>query len=160
MPVKLETLKLNKVLRGQGATPRFAVLVNQAEKEVLVKEIQRDPITGQILHLDMQVLTGNERIKVKVPVVLAGREKLEKNNLILEIFNSEVEISGPANKLPESFTIDVSKMNAGDVITAGDIELTDRDIRMITAVEETLAVVSVPKQSEEDVEDNSEEESE
>ena len=158
MPVKLERTKLNKVLKDQGAAPRFSVIVNDTEKEVLVKEIQKDPITDQILHVDMQVLTGNERIKVKVPVVLTGREALEKNNLILEVFNLEVEISGPVNELPESFTIDVSEMNVGDTITAGDIELPGTNIRMQTPAEETLAVVSVPRQtSEEEAEDSDEE---
>lgn len=158
MPVKLERTKLNKVLKDQGAAPRFSVIVNDTEKEVLVKEIQKDPITDQILHVDMQVLTGNERIKVKVPVVLTGREALEKNNLILEVFNLEVEISGPVNELPESFTIDVSEMNVGDTITAGDIELPGTNIRMHTPAEETLAVVSVPRQtSEEEAEDSDEE---
>lgn len=147
MPVKLEALKLIKALKNQGATPRFSVIINQAEKEVLVKEIQRDPITGQILHLDMQVLSKNKRIKMKVPVVLTGREILERNNLILEVFNSEIEVSGPANKLPESFSIDVSEMKAGDIITAGDIKLMDEDIHLHTPADETLAVISVPKQS-------------
>lgn len=158
MPVKLEMSKLNKVLKNQGSTPRFSVIVNQAEKEVLVKEVQRDPITGQILHVDMQVLTGNKRIKMKVPVVITGREILERNNLILEVFNSEIEISGSANKLPESFTIDVSKMSAGDIITAGDIKFADEDIHLHTPADETLAVVSIPKQSTVDDEDSGENE--
>ena len=142
--VKIEASKLNRVLKDKGTSSRFFVMINQEEKEVLVKEVQNDAITGQIIHVDMQVLTGDEQIKMKVPVMLTGREALERNNLILEIYNSEIEISGPANALPESFSIDVSNKNAGDTITVKDIELTGTDIRILTSEDETLAVISVP----------------
>jgi len=157
MPVKVEMLKLNKVLRNQGKTPRFLVKVGEEEKEVLVKEIQRHPITDEILHLDMQVLTGNERVRVKVPVIMTGRELLERNNLILEVFNSEVEISGPANALPDSISINVSEMKAGDVITAGDVKLMGEDIHMHTPAGETLAVVSFLKHSNDEEDEDKEE---
>ncbi|NLO83303.1 MAG: 50S ribosomal protein L25 [Clostridiales bacterium] len=155
-PVKIEASKLAKALKGQGATPRFSAMVNKEETEVLVKEVQKDAITGQILHVDMQALTGDEHVRVKVPVILTGREALERNNLILETYISEVEISGPANILPESLSIDVSNMNAGDTITVRNIKLTVTDVRIHTAEDEVLAVVSVPKQARQAGEDSDE----
>jgi len=145
MPVKFEFKKLNKALRDQGKTPRFVVKIGEEDREVLVKEIQRDPISDQILHVDMQVLTGNERVKIKIPVIMTGRELLESKNLILEVYSSEVEISGLVDSLPDSVSIDVSELKPGDTITAGDIKFEAEDIRMHTPVDEILAVVSVPK---------------
>src|SRR5690606_22048694 len=112
-------------------------------KNVIIKEIQKDPIKGNVLHVDLQAIAADEVIRTTIPVIFEGREEVENRQLLLEIYLSEVEISGPANIIPGSITMDVKGKEAGDTLTVGDIEFDSR-ITPITPLDEVLAAITVP----------------
>lgn len=144
MPVKFKETELNRVLKAQGMNPRLTVMLGGQEKNAIIKEIQNDPIKGNILHVDLQAVAADEVIRATIPVVFEGREEVERRQLLLEVYLFEVEISGPANIIPGSITVNVEGKEAGDTVTVGDIEF-DAGITPITPLDEVLAVVTVPK---------------
>lgn len=143
-PIKFKESELNKVLKDQELNPRLTVMLDDEEKNVIIKEIQKDPIKGNVLHVDLQAIAADEVIRTTIPVIFEGREEVENRQLLLEIYLSEVEISGPANIIPGSITMDVKGKEAGDTLTVGDIEFDSR-ITPITPLDEVLAVITVPK---------------
>ena len=151
-PIKFKESELNKVLKDQELNPRLTVMLDDEEKNVIIKEIQKDPIKGNVLHVDLQAIAADEVIRTTIPVIFEGREEVENRQLLLEIYLSEVEISGPANIIPGSITIDVTGKEAGDTVTVADIEF-NSSITPITPLEEVLAVVTVPKVEDVDVSD-------
>ena len=144
MPIKFKESELNRVLKDRGMNPRLTVMLGGQEKNAIIKEIQNDPIKGNILHVDLQAVAADEVIRATIPVVFEGREEVERRQLLLEVYLSEVEISGPANIIPGSITVNVEGKEAGDTVTVGDIEF-DAGITPITPLDEVLAVVTVPK---------------
>ena len=143
MPVKFGELELNKVLKNQGMSPRMNIMLGDEEKEVLIKEVQRDPVRGNVIHVDLQAIAVDEVIRTTIPVIFTGREEVENRQLLLEVYLFEIEVSGPANIIPDSITIDVRENVAGDTVTMGDISLDSR-ITSITPPDEVLAVVTMP----------------
>jgi len=143
-PIKFKESELNKVLKDQELNPRLTVMLDDEEKNVIIKEVQKDPIKGNVLHVDLQAIAADEVIRTTIPVIFEGREEVENRQLLLEIYLSEVEISGPANIIPGSITMDVKGKEAGDTLTVGDIEFDSR-ITPITPLDEVLAVITVPK---------------
>ena len=143
MPVKFDELELNKVLKSQGMNPRMTVMLGDEEKNAVIKEVQRDPIKANILHVDLQVIAVDEVIRTTIPLNFEGREDVESRQLLLEVYLFEVEVSGPANIIPDSITIDVNGKEAGDTVTMTDIDIDSR-ITPITAPDEVLAVVTAP----------------
>ena len=143
-PIKFKESELNKLLKAQGMNPRLTVMLDDEEKNVIIKEVQKDPIKGNVLHVDLQAIAADEVIRTTIPVIFEGREEVENRQLLLEIYLSEVEISGPANIIPGSITMDVKGKEAGDTLTVGDIEFDSR-ITPITPLDEVLAVITVPK---------------
>lgn len=143
-PIKFKESELNKVLKDQELNPRLTVMLDDEEKNVIIKEVQKDPIKGNVLHVDLQAIAADEVIRTTIPVIFEGREEVENRQLLLEIYLSEVEISGPANIIPGSITMDVKVKEAGDTLTVGDIEFDSR-ITPITPLDEVLAVITVPK---------------
>jgi large subunit ribosomal protein L25 len=155
MPIKFDESELNKVLKSQGMNPRMTIMLGDEKKNVLIKEVQKDPIKGNVIHVDLQAIAVDEIIRTTIPVIFSGRENVESKKLLLEVYLFEIEVSGPANIIPDSITIDVSGNEAGDTVTMADIEL-DSQIDPITPLDEVLAVVTMPMIEEEESEDGEE----
>ncbi|MGB4157155.1 MAG: 50S ribosomal protein L25 [Clostridiales bacterium] len=143
MTIKLQESELNRVIKTQGTSPRLIVMIGDEKKNVIIKEVQNDSIKGNILHVDLQAIAADEVIRTTIPVIFEGREEVESRQLLLEIYLFEVEVSGPANIIPGSITIDVTGKEPGDTVTMADIEL-DFRITPVTPLDEVLAVITAP----------------
>ena len=149
MPVKFNELELGKVLKSQGMNPRMEVMLSGEKKNVLIKEVQKEPVKGNILHVDLQAIAVDEVIRTTIPVIFEGRDEVEARHLLLEAYLFEIEVSGPANIIPGSITVDVVGKEPGDTVVMSDIELDSR-ISPVTPLDEVLAVVTMPREEEEE----------
>ncbi|MDD2574219.1 MAG: 50S ribosomal protein L25, partial [Firmicutes bacterium] len=77
-PVEIDGKELNRLLRHYGESSLVGLDIDGGVKTVLIKEVQRDPVSRQVLHVDFQETRFDQRIKTVVPVVLVGRERIEK----------------------------------------------------------------------------------
>lgn len=141
VPVKFNKKVLNRVLRKHTKNARLQVKLGSDTKICIVKEVQRDPINGDIQHIDMQAVTADKTVRVKIPIVYNGRELLEDKKLLLHIFVSEVEAAAKATKVPEFITVDVSTRKSGDRITVRDLKIDD-DIKIFEEQNKVIAVIT------------------
>jgi large subunit ribosomal protein L25 len=110
------------------------------DRKALIREIQRHPVGGLILHLDLQHISLTERIVVEVPIVLLGTPLgVKDGGGILEHLLREVEVECLPTDIPSKLEVDVSALQIGDSLHVSDIKadraqiLTDAD-RAIAAV--------------------------
>ncbi|MCY6960406.1 50S ribosomal protein L25 [Clostridium brassicae] len=148
IPIKIKSSELIKLLRDNSKGSIIKLSVNDTIKNCVVKNVQKDSVTGELLHVDFQCVNENEIIKMKIPVNYSGLNNLQLNRLVLDTFLSEIEMQGNVEKIPESIKIDVSQMNFDDKIFAKDIELPE-EIKLITEPDTLLAVVNGFNQGEE-----------
>lgn len=93
-----------------------------ADKKALIREIQRDPVGGHILHLDLQRISLTERITVEVPVVLIGTPTgVKDGGGILEHLLREVEVECLPTDIPSRLEVDVSGLQIGDSLHVSDL---------------------------------------
>ncbi len=111
-----------------------------SDRKALIREIQRDPVAGVILHLDLQHISLTERIIVEVPIVLIGTPiGVKDGGGILEHLLREVEVECLPADIPSRLEVEVSALNIGDSLHVSDIKAervvikTDAD-RAIAAV--------------------------
>ena len=81
----------------------------------LIKEVQRDPCTNAVLHVDFLEVTRGHELQTKVPLVVIGEAigvKIEGG--ILDIMTREVEVRCRPSLLPSALEIDVSELALGD----------------------------------------------
>jgi len=122
-------------------------IAGEQDKMAFVKDFQRHPITGKVLHLDLFKVTKSEKIKTHVPVELVGTPAGLKLGGILKFNEREVMIQCLPGDLPEKITIDVSQMVVGDAIHVRDIvhgpefEIMTLGTNVVVAVEKPKAVV-------------------
>jgi large subunit ribosomal protein L25 len=85
---------------------------------VVIKEEQRDPVRGDLLHLDLQEVRLDEEIQADVTIELLGTEESPgvKEGGVLEHVTHQVTISALPTAIPESIAVDVSGMVIGDTM--------------------------------------------
>lgn len=143
--VKLDQKEFKKFLQGHAKNSKARVKLGSEVKHCIIKEIQKDFISGQILHVELQTVHDDDIIRLKVPVVFHGKEKLAMRQQLLEELVPEVEITGKAADMPEFVCVDVENRKSGDKITVKDIQI-GNDIRIVDDESEILAVVDATKE--------------
>jgi large subunit ribosomal protein L25 len=114
-----------------------------ADRKALIREIQRDPVGGHILHIDLQHISLTERIVVEVPVELIGTPTgVKDGGGILEHLLREVEVECLPTDIPNRLEVDVTLLNIGDTLHVSDIKA-DR-VTIKTEAERAIATVVPP----------------
>ncbi len=120
-----------------------AVLQLQLEGEtqaVIIQELQRDPVKGQILHVDFKAIRMDEPVEKEVPLKLEGEAPGEKAGGVLQQQLRYVEIRCLPSQLPGEISVDVSNLEIGDVLTLAEVPFpkglsfsSDPEIRWLSA---------------------------
>lgn len=152
---KEETMSLAIVERVfqkviHGATGENVVLnlkigdEKQGNKTAIVKEIQRDPVSQRIIHVDLKAISLKEKIKVNVPIQTLGEAPGIKEGGILEYFLRELEIECLPRNIPEHIMVDISTLGINGSVHVRDLVLPDKDIRIITPEDRMLVSIVPP----------------
>ncbi len=107
----------------------------------LVKDIQRNPVTRRITHVDLQRVTRNEKVEVEVPVEVTG-EPAPGMIYTIELMN--VIVKAPVIDIPDSVVADVEGLNAGERVTVADLKVAD-DVEIVADAEEVAVMVTEPQ---------------
>ena len=149
--IKVDAVEMGKILAKAGATHMIALndVSSKGERRVLIKGVQRDPITGKLLHVDFYQVRMKDKVKVEVPLVFQGESPASgrKDLVLLENLRS-VEVECLPSDIPESIAVDLSKLaQAGDHLVVRDLTLND-NITVLTSSEEMIARVIRTKAAE------------
>jgi large subunit ribosomal protein L25 len=127
VPLSIDPRALEKVLRVGGANALLDLTVEGRPElgspVALVKELQRHPIRGTIMHADLYQVDLTRTVEVEVPVHLIGKAKGIDFGGILEHSLREIALECLPRSIPASIEVDVSNMEVGDVIHVRDLVL-------------------------------------
>jgi len=104
----------------------FSLAVNNQEIMVVIKEIQRHPITKAILHIDFFAVRMDEEIIAPVHIRLTGKSIGEKSGGILRQIMREIMVKSLPADIPPHIDLDVSQLDIGGSIHVKDLQLPDR----------------------------------
>ncbi len=119
---------------------------------VLVKELQRHPVAGTLVHADFFEIDTKELLHVSVPIRLTGTPAGVKTGGILEHTMREIDLACLPTAIPDAIEIDVSELEIGDAVHVSDLVLPEG---VETALDSSLPVahVATPKIEEEPIAD-------
>lgn len=121
--IKLNARTVADYLRHHAAGGILELKLLGDTTPVLIREIDRDPISGHIIHLGFQRVDLRERLKASIPLEFIGEDSLVIDQLVMQRQMSEIEVHGRADRLPESIQVDVTGMTAGTTIRIADLQL-------------------------------------
>lgn len=142
--VDAEAVKL--LLKGGG---RLSVIDMKQEgkksaQSVMIKDIQRHPISKNILHIDFLTVALDEPVHASVPIVTHGEAPGTKMGGILEIITSLVEIKALPTDIPAHIEVDVSEMQVGDHVTIADLTIPEGAEVLSQHTDAIVVAVRVP----------------
>ena len=129
-------------------------LGDQDDATVRVVDVQRNPVSGRLVHVDLAPVNMRERIVVTVPLTVAGADDSPgvTEGGVLDQVAYEVEVESLPGDIPQGLTLDVSGLQIGDNLTLADVELPE-GVELISDPEEVAATVTPPTEiSDEEIE--------
>lgn len=160
--ISVSSIDFEKILKiaGESSTIVLELKNDEAEKvlptsrtesikkiDVLIHEVQVDPIKGFPIHIDFLAIDMNKPVEVTIPIEFTGIAPAEKDGLgVLVKVMHEVEIEALPKDLPHNFSVDLSTLIAlDDQIHVKNISL-PKGVKMITDENEVIALITSIKE--------------
>jgi large subunit ribosomal protein L25 len=104
-------------------TLAFDVKLGEKTLSVVINEYQRDPVTSELLHVDLMVGQPGVVTTYKVPVTVEGTPKGLKNKGLFVFHKKRVQVKAAIENLPKSFHLQIDNLDTGDNILIRDLVL-------------------------------------
>jgi len=131
------------ILRSEtGHNTLFHVSVGGKPQPAILKDWQEDPVTGNLLHVDLFRVAMDVRMRVMVPVHTFGEPAgVKQQGGIFETVTREVEIECLPTEIPAEFRVDVSELLIGKHLRAADLPIDPAKMKLITDPDRVIAHV-------------------
>lgn len=126
-------------------------IAGQGKETAMIKEVQRDVITGELKHIDFLHISMDEKITVFVSINLVGDAPGVKEGGVLQQLLREIEIECLPLNIPEEIKVDISGLDIGNSINVSEVEVDD-DVDIVTPLDEVIVTLALPIEEEEEEE--------
>lgn len=140
VPVKTVDLTLQNL----GDNALYDIQLGSRTAVARVVDLQRDPVSGQLLHVDFTPVNMRERIEVTVPLTVVGEAPgVSEDDGVLQQVAYEIQVESLPGNIPQEIEVDVSGLHMNENLALGDIALPE-GITLISDPEEIAATVTAP----------------
>lgn len=159
-PIEINRDDFIKVLHtsaGENVIVKLDILKDtregSAKKEnvnAIIKEIQHEPVTEDVLHVDFAKVSLTEDIVVKVPIKTKGESiGVTRDKGILEVLLWEFEIKCLPTNIPEEIDVHIDNLEIGDTVHVRDINFPE-GVKCLNDPEQTVISIAPPREIEEE----------
>lgn len=138
------------IYKEVGDTGLITLTIGKDEKPVLVHDVQVNPMTDEVIHVNFLQVDLKEKVEAEVPVELVGESPAEKQSLgtVVQYIN-EIKVEALPTDLPEKFTVDTSELSDVDqAIYVRDLKVDRSKVEIKNDAEEIIVKVEPPQKEE------------
>ena len=123
--IAIERKALDDLLHRGGRTGLVELRLDGKKFDMaLLREVQIDPVSRKPIHVDLQRVSANETVHAKLPIATVGTPDGVRNFAgVMDVIVHELEVEGPANRIPEHLEVDVTALGVHEHVTAADVPL-------------------------------------
>jgi large subunit ribosomal protein L25 len=124
--VTVNRKELETAIAGEGGINHLITLKGTGDldgKFVIVSDLTRNCLKGNMLHVDLHQVNLLDKVKVKVPVSISSVAKGVKDGGIMDLVMHEIEIECLPTQIPEHIEVDVSALELGESLHVSDLPL-------------------------------------
>jgi len=140
--LEIDYITFIKLFKTAGETTLIDLKFDNKVKKVLIKDIQKDPVSDKISHVSFLEVNLKVKIKANIPVEVIGEEEcsvLKSGTGILNLIKQEIEVEALPADLPQKFIVDVSKLeNIGDEIKISALDFDRIKVNLVDISDEDL----------------------
>jgi large subunit ribosomal protein L25 len=155
LALAVNTKQVTAILRSEsGHNTLFQVDLGGKQEPAIVKDWQVDPVTGNLLHVDLLRIAMDVRMKVKVPIHTFGEPTgVKVQGGVYEVVLREVEVECLPADIPTEFRADVTGLALNQSLRAGDLPIDKTKIKLVTDPQSVVShVVALRVEEEKPVE--------
>lgn len=158
IPLTLNKKDVFAILKAEtGENTIFKISFNSETRNTMIKELQKDPVTDEILHADLIQIVMDNIISVSVPIVLVGEAVgVKAEGGFVDFVTREVEIECLPKNIPEQLEIDISSLHLHQSLKVEDLS-SPGEITLVTDPNTVVVLIHAPTKEELEVEEIEEE---
>ena len=145
--ISLDKILLQKEINAGGFLTRiFSLNIDGKKNLAIPREVQFHPLSDQPIHVDFLRLAPDSKITLDIPTHFINEETSPglKRGGVLNVNRRTVQLSCPANNIPEEIVFDLDGLEIGDTIRISSVTLPDGVVPLITDRDFTVASVAAP----------------
>jgi large subunit ribosomal protein L25 len=143
-PISVEAKALEELLTTGGKSHILDATVGGVHDSVLLRDVQRHPVTHRPVHADFQRVSKGEAITSSVPIVVVGSSAAVKDGAVLDIVTRAVDVKGAADKIPAGIEIDVTPLDVHSHVSAGQLTLPG-GFTLVTPADTVILTIESPR---------------
>jgi large subunit ribosomal protein L25 len=147
VPVSVDPKQITRILTSEsGHNTIFDLQVGNEKTKAMIVDWQYEPIKGRLLHIDLKRIAMDERLRVKVPIILTGEPAgVKQQGGILEQVLRELELECLPGDIPSHIDVDVSGLVFGQVLRVSDLPHGGK-VKFLTEENQTVAHITAVKE--------------
>lgn len=110
----------------------------------LVREVQKHPAKGQVVHVDFYQIHAGERVHIQIPINFVGTPVGVRNGGMLQHTMDEIDVRVSSDNIPGTIDVDVSNLDIGDSVHVSDLPIPE-GMEVLDAPERSVCSVTPPQ---------------
>lgn len=148
MSITVDPKSILRMIHGHEGTTQLLTLKveggSDGERLAVIRELQFDPLTEQLLHVDLQEVSADRPITVRVAIHVVGEAVgVREEKGILGLVLHELDVACLPRNIPEHIAADVAAMQIGDVLTVADLTAPE-GVRILNDPGQAVVTLSPP----------------
>lgn len=151
--ISCEKIEFLKLFKKTGYSTPITLSGEWIDQLALIQEIQVDPVSDFLSHIDFLAVSRDEKVTASVPVLLIGESNIEKNwEWNIQLLKDSIEVEAFPQDLPHEIKIDISKIeNMNDVVFVKDLDVWSKAEIVEDLEQPVITVVAISEEVEEEV---------
>ncbi len=148
-----------RILKSEtGENTIFKVSIDSEKQDAMIKEIQTDPVSDEILHTDLIQIAMDKAVQVSIPIVFEGEAiGVKAEGGFIDVITREVEVECLPKDIPEKVTLDISDLHLNQSMKVEDIRVQE-NVEILSDPNTIVVHIAAPVAEEVVVEEGEEEE--
>lgn len=158
IPVKMQRADVERLLKTDNKGSQILLDVEGQKFDVLIKEVDFNPLAGRVDEIDFQALVSNEKVHSVAEIVIVNHDKIQAG--VLQENLTEISYTAYPSALVDKVKVDVGQMKIGDTIYVKDLPIAaDKEIDLKTDPDAAVVILTavhskgVPEETEEEKEE-------
>jgi large subunit ribosomal protein L25 len=147
------------ILRSEsGENTIFKTSFDSESRDTMIKELQTDPVTDEVLHIDLILIAMDKAVRVSIPVVVTGESVgVKTEGGFVDLITREVEVECLPGDIPEYIEVDISDLHLHQSIKLEDMTFPE-GVESLDDPQTVVVLIEAPTKEEEVVVEAEEEE--
>lgn len=141
--ITVPAVEFKKVWAEAGESASLTLKTPEGNLDVLIHDVQRNPVTGEASHVDFLVIDANKEVEVTLSIEFVGESPAAKSGAgVLVKALHQVEVKGLPKDIPHAFEVDLSTLvNLDDQILVKDIKI-PKGLTIMSGEDEVIASIT------------------